>query len=117
MHHAQFRAIPPLTKVQELLTAVTGSAFYSGAVWSTWISQPTSAPYEAFRPYIRPSHQTLLNALVNGVATSPCAFLRKLLRPQNYRKDHTSTGWELSEDRPPLKTIAVTEKPTQISWD
>ena len=117
MYPAQFRAIPPLPKIQELFGTVTGSAFYSGAAWSTWISQPSSAPYEVFRPYIRPSHQTLLNALVNGIATSPCALLRQLLRPHNYRIDHTSTGWELVEDRPTLKTIAITEKPTQISWD
>jgi hypothetical protein len=117
MNHVQFRAIPPLAKVQELFVVVTSSAFYPGAVWNTWISQPTPAPFEVFRPYIRPSHQTLLNALVAGTAPSPCPFLRQLLRPHNYRIESVPSGWQLSEDRPPQKTIAILPKKTHISWD
>lgn len=91
---AQFCALPPLTKVETLFVAATATQLSAGASWSEW---KTVFPeqLEQFRPYIRPSHQRLLNLTLNGENVTPCAFLRQLLRPHGYRIESATRGWIL----------------------
>ncbi len=91
---AQFCAVPPLSKVESLFVAATASQLSSGVAWSEW--HPVSVEQlEQFRPYIRPSHQRLLNLTVSGEHPTPCAFLRQLLRPHGFKIETTTHGWIL----------------------
>ena len=121
MQHAQFRMIPPLTKVKELFVQATGQDFHVGATWTAWILTADTAPYEVFRPYIRPSHSALLNNVVSAIGAAiqpnPLPFLRQLLRPHGYKIETTSTGWVLREkedgDSPVVK---VHTGPVKLDW-
>jgi len=118
MQHAQFRMIPPLIKVKELFVEATGQTFHVGATWTVWVSPVNSALYETFRPYIRPSHNALLNSVITaGPSAHPTAFLRQLLRPHGYKIETTSTGWILREkaeaDSPVVKVHTSSVK---IDW-
>jgi hypothetical protein len=119
MQYAQFRMIPPLTKVKELFEELTATTFCPGATWSTWVSQPNSALYEVFRPYIRPSHQTLLNTVVAaGPSAYPLPFLRQLLRPHGFRIEATAAGWALHEKSDNGRGIVTLHtKVAHITWD
>lgn len=119
MQYAQFRMIPPLTKVKELFEQLTATPFTPGATWTTWTPLPDSTPYEVFRPYIRPSHQTLLNTVVAaGTHANPLPFLRQLLRPHSFRIETLATGWMLQEKSESGKAVVTlhTEK-KHITWD
>ena len=99
MGGAQFVLMPPLTKVAALFTAATGRPLLEDVEWKAW-SPVDSAEFEAFRPYIRPSHQKILNDVVSGKQATPCTFLRQLLRPHEYRIEANSSGWTLKKGKP-----------------
>ena len=85
--HAQFIVVPALTKVQEIFIKATDAhGFHDGVEWFSWIPLEISN-IETFRPYIRPSHQKLINDAVadpeNGGRI--CSFLRQLLRPHQFK--------------------------------
>ena len=107
--------IPPLQKVKDLFVLVTGKPFYAGVLWTAWIPTADRTPFEVFRPYIRPSHQTLLNAVIAGAY--PTAFLRQLLRPHGFKIQTTETGWCLVETAPEPKAVTVIRKPVILEWD
>jgi hypothetical protein len=115
MQHAQFRMIPPLAKITELFESVTSKPFTSGISWTEWKLPATSAPYEVFRPYIRPSHHTLLNSVIAG--SHPTAFLRQLLRPHGYKIQSTETGWTLQNMNPEPVAIRIIKQPVTLYWD
>ena len=79
--------MPALTKVQEIFVKATGALdLFDGVEWFSWLAL-TEADIEVFRPYIRPSHQKL----INDASASPenggriCSFLRQLLRPHQFK--------------------------------
>lgn len=126
MQHAQFRAIPPLEKVEQLFMLLTARPFAHGISWNTWVFPSTNTPFEEFRPYIRTSHQTVLNSLIAGTARNPAAFLRQLLRPHNWtiKTTYTNDGsWQLQalvssiDKQPTADTIRYIKKPIIIDWD
>lgn len=114
---AQFCAIPPLAKVETLFVAATATQFHSGSAWSEW--QPVSPDLlEQFRPYIRPSHQRLLNLTVSGEHPTPCAFLRQLLRPHGYKIESSGHGWLLRMNgEEPVEHAVRREKSVTIAWE
>lgn len=121
MQHAQFRMIPPLTKVKELFVQVTGQDFHVGATWTVWISTATTAPFEVFRPYIRPSHSALLNTVVQAITATvppnPLPFLRQLLRPHGYKIETTPTSWILREkDDGDSPVVRIHTAPVRLDW-
>lgn len=107
--------IPPIQKVKDLFVLVTGKTFYPGVTWSSWTPTADYTPFESVRPYIRPSHQTLLNAVVAGA--HPTAFLRQLLRPHGFKIQTTESGWCLVETIPEPKAVTVIWKPVILEWD
>ena len=94
--HAQFVVIPPLPKIAALFAASTGRSLQTDVEWSAW-AVVSADMFEAFRPFIRPSHQKLLNSTVAGTQPTPCAFLRQLLRPYDLKIQKTSTGWAVRQ--------------------
>lgn len=121
MQHAQFRAIPPFEKVEQLFVLLTATPLTVGSTWNSWVFQSNSAPFEEFRPYIRPSHQSLLNAQIAGTARNPAAFLRQLLRPHNYTIKTLvgMGGWQLqsSVDTLVAGPVRHIKKPIRIGWE
>ena len=95
---AQFVVVPPLPRVAALFTAATGRPLNAGVEWTAW-ADVSECVFESFRPYIRPSHQKVLNAVKEQ--TNPCTFIRQLLRPHDYRVGTTATGWILQQGKPP----------------
>jgi hypothetical protein len=114
---AQFCALPPLTKVEALFVTATAKQLSSGVSWSEWIPVP-SAEIEQFRPYIRPSHQRLLNSTLGGEHSTPCAFLRQLLRPHGYRIVAAAGSWTLRlKGDDPVEHAVRRNKPVLIDWE
>lgn len=113
---AQFCAIPPLAKVEALFAAATAKQLTPGATWSEW--HPISPEqYEMFRPYIRPSHQRLLNHTLSGENPTPCAFLRQLLRPHGYRIESANRCWTLRVNGDePVEHAVRRDKTVLINW-
>ncbi len=93
---AQFVVVPPLTKVGGAFFVVTGKVMTVEAGWSKW-NDVSACMFDVFRPYIRPSHQKILNETIAGVQRNPCALFRQLLRPHGLRIEATSHGWILKE--------------------
>lgn len=121
MQHAQFRMIPPLTKVKDLFVQVTGQDFHIGATWTAWSLTANSAPFEVFRPYIRPSHNALLNSVVLAIsaatAPNPLPFLRQLLRPHGYKIETARSGWILREKENDNSLIVkIHTAPVRLDW-
>lgn len=93
---AQFVVAPPLAKVGGVFFVVTGKVMTVEVGWSKWIDV-SACIFDVFRPYIRPSHQKILNETIVGVQRNPCALFRQLLRPHGLRIEATSHGWILKE--------------------
>jgi hypothetical protein len=114
---AQFCAIPPLAKVEELFAAATATQLSSGVIWSEWHPIPAEQ-LEQFRPYIRPSHQRLLNLTVSGDHPAPCAFLRQLLRPHGYKIESAAHHWTLRMNGDePLDHAVRRNRSVTIAWE
>jgi hypothetical protein len=113
---AQFCSLPPLTKVETLFVAATASQLSAGVSWFEWkVISPEQI--EQFRPYIRPSHQRLLNLTLNGENPTPCAFLRQLLRPHGYRIESNARGWTLRMNGDePVEHAIRRDKHVTIEW-
>jgi hypothetical protein len=115
--HAQFVVIPPLAKVAALFASTTGRSLHTDVEWSVW-KDISAAAFEAFRPYIRPSHQKILNSLVAGAEKTPCAFLRQLLRPHELKLQKTSTGWAVRQAKPEEGVAGVRIGPGKVvDWE
>lgn len=88
----QFVIVPPLDKVEFIFVLLTDQPMAPGVSWTHWKEVDVSF-LEEFRPYIRPSHQRLLNRAVTEHIV--CPFLRQILRPHGYRIDASSDHWTL----------------------
>jgi hypothetical protein len=114
---AQFCAIPPLAKVEALFAAATATQLNSGATWPEW-HPLTAEQLEQFRPYIRPSHQRLLNSTINGENATPCAFLRQLLRPHGYKIESAARHWTLRMNGDePVEHAVRRDRLITIAWE
>jgi len=116
---AQFRIAPPFVRVVSFFEATTSCKLVSGAEWSEWAECPIEL-FEQFRPYIRPSHQQLLNAAVAapGSPHTVCSLLRQLLRPHQFKIEATRTGWRLkSSTEQETGSVKRNPSPVKISWD
>lgn len=94
---AQFVVVPPLAKVGGAFFVVTGKVMTVEVGWSKW-NDVSSCMFEVFRPFIRPSHQKILNETIARTQRNPCALFRQLLRPHGLRIEATSQGWVLKEE-------------------
>lgn len=114
---AQFRVIPPLARVQSLFEAASSVSLHHGAEWSEFSECPDEL-IEQFRPYIRPSHQQLLNAAIAKEGSRPLlSFLRQLLRPHDFKIEATSTGWRLvSATEEESTAVRRKSSPVKIDW-
>lgn len=110
--HAQFVMVPPFSRIGGLFKKLTDQDIVVEATWKVWKSVELSA-YESFRPYIRPSHQRLLDETIAG--KEPTAFLRQLLRPYNYliEKKPNNKGWVVKLSR---SGVSVQDG-TTITWE
>jgi hypothetical protein len=127
--HAQFIVVPPLTKIMDLFTKVTGRHFAPGVSWVVW-EEYNKEDVERFRKYIRPSHQRILDDVISGTSENPCSLLRQLLRPHNYTIRRNTKGWSLhlTKDKESDEegggeggtatrvSVTVLEKPATIEW-
>ena len=76
-----------------------------------------NAAFEQFRDYIRPSHHTLLNAVVAGNTGNPCAFLRQLLRPHKFNIHASDGKWTLCTINSTRAPTVVQHKKTEVIVD
>jgi hypothetical protein len=115
---AQFRAIPSLARVVSLFEAATATPMTHRAIWSEWITCPDEL-IEQFRPYIRPSHQQLLETARANPGSGPamCSFLRQLLRPHKFKIEATRTGWRLISIENNDTAVSLKDTPVRIEWD
>jgi hypothetical protein len=110
--HAQFIVLPPEVRVSDFFLHVTGQPMVPGVSWSKW-SEIASTEIEQFRPYIRSSHQRLINAALT-LPGKICPFLRQLLRPFDLRIETSHGQWRLCKTDE-KKGVTVKEG-TTIDW-
>ena len=120
MPAAQFRVVPPLARIALLFEAITAQALHHGACWSSWSTAPEELLHQ-FRPYIRPSHQQLLDSAL-AKPDSPavqCSFLRQLLRPHHFKIEASRTGWRLisTDVSGALGVVSCKQTSVFINWD
>jgi len=116
---AQFRIPPSLERVASLFEAATALPLTHGAIWTAWSECPSEL-IEQFRPYIRPSHQQLLDTACANPSTGPalCSFLRQLLRPHKFKIEALRTGWRLlSSEHQHTAAVSRKQESVRIEWD
>jgi hypothetical protein len=112
--HAQFVELPPLEDIIELYKTATGGKFHLEETWRTWNIVHPDDLY-VFQSYIRPCHRKLLNDTANGIQTTPCSFLRQLLRPYNYSIVYDKNTYSLQEFKAGVKTV-VKKDGVVVEW-
>jgi hypothetical protein len=114
---AQFRTPPSLERVASLFEAATALPLTHGAIWTAWSECPSEL-IEQFRPYIRPSHQQLLDTACANPSAGPalCSFLRQLLRPHHYKIEATRSGWRLMSLEHGNGAVLRKDSPVKIDW-
>ena len=114
--HAQFVVVPPLPKIAALFASITGRSLQNDVEWSSW-TDVSAEMFEVFRPYIRPSHQKILNSLLSATDKTPCTFLRQLLRPYEFKVQKTPTGWVVRQTKPEDGNTGVRIGPGKVvNW-